>query len=367
MALLRAQEAAYAGRLRALDGKTTDRPATFLGALGVDPITLQPAKLSRPAVPRGAALRGPWALFQDWIEAAQPAASTVNRWRCVFLALQEKFRDRAFTEDEARAWCKELITPDRSANVVNTIWRSAANTVYRWGVEQRKITENPFRDVRVTVPKRRQLRETKAFSTDEWQAILRASKAVELTYRSSPFKRAQRWCNFLAAYSGARMGEVAMLTKEDCQKRDGIPVIVFSEAGGGTLKTGITRVVPIHAELVREGWLDFVAGCPAGPMFYSTRGQGESDDPTNPARPRYVKTRERLAAFVRDLGITDEELSPTHAWRHTFKMLAHRSGMTEKASDQITGHEQKTVARSYGQLTIPDLAAELAKFPAYQL
>jgi hypothetical protein len=48
-------------------------------------------------------------------------------------------------------------------------------------------------------------------------------------------------------------------------------------------------------------------------------------------------------------------------------MLAHRADMTEKASNQITGHEQKTVARSYGQLTIPDLAAELAKFPAYQV
>jgi hypothetical protein len=59
-----------------------------------------------------------------------------------------------------------------------------------------------------------------------------------------------------------------------------------------------------------------------------------------------VKTRERLGIFVRELGITDKELSPTRAWRHTFKMLAHRTGMTEKSSDQITGHEQKAVARS---------------------
>jgi hypothetical protein len=47
-------------------------------------------------------------------------------------------------------------------------------------------------------------------------------------------------------------------------------------------------------------------------------------------------------------------------------MLAHRAGITEKASDQITVHGQKTVARSYGQLTVTDLAAELAKLPAYQ-
>jgi integrase len=216
-------------------------------------------------------------------------------------------------------------------------------------------------------PTRRQLRETKAFMPEEWQTILRASKRVELTPRSPPFKRAQRWCPIMAAYTGCRMGEAAMLTKEDCyQQRDGVPVIVFSEAEGGTLKSGITRVVPVHAELIREGWLEFVASCPAGPLFYSTKGEKANDDPTRPVRPRFVKTRERLAGFVRELGVPDEELSPTHAWRHTFKMLAHRSGTTEKASDQLTGHEQKTIARSYGQHTIPDLAAELAKFPAYQ-
>jgi hypothetical protein len=39
----------------------------------------------------------------------------------------------------------------------------------------------------------------------------------------------------IAAYCGARMGEVAVLTKVDCQQRDGVPVIVSSEAEGGTL------------------------------------------------------------------------------------------------------------------------------------
>jgi hypothetical protein len=108
---------------------------------------------------------------------------------------------------------------------------------------------------------------------------------------------------------------------------------------------------------------------PSCHLLSSGRSDGATSSPpiTSPVRPRFVKTRERLAAFVRELGTADEELSPTHALRHTFKMLAHRAGISEKASDQITSHEQKTIARSYGQLTIPDLAAELAKFPAYQI
>jgi hypothetical protein len=48
-------------------------------------------------------------------------------------------------------------------------------------------------------------------------------------------------------------------------------------------------------------------------------------------------------------------------------MLAHRAGITEKAGDEITVHERKTVALSCGQLTIPDVAAELAKFPRYEV
>jgi integrase len=57
--------------------------------------------------------------------------------------------------------------------------------------------------------------------------------------------------------------------------------------------------------------------------------------------------------------------SPNHAWRHTFKQIADRSGISERVSDAITGHAPLNVARSYGQPTLIDMAEALKRFPQY--
>jgi integrase len=90
-------------------------------------------------------------------------------------------------------------------------------------------------------------------------------------------------------------------------------------------------------------------------------------DPTNPRKPRYVKAREHIAAWVRGLGVQDPELSPNHAWRHTFKAQGFRCGIREKILDAIVGHAPASVGRGYGEPTLADKAQELCKFPRYRI
>jgi hypothetical protein len=80
-----------------------------------------------------------------------------------------------------------------------------------------------------------------------------------------------------------------------------------------------------------------------------------------------VSIRQKLAEWVRKLGVTDEELKPNHAWRHTFKSRADRAGTTERTSDYITGHPPKTVAATDGAPTVEDMAAALEKFTRYEI
>jgi hypothetical protein len=61
------------------------------------------------------------------------------------------------------------------------------------------------------------------------------------------------------------------------------------------------------------------------------------------------------------------ELQPNHAWRHTFKQIADRVGISERMSDYITGHSQKSVGASYGAPTLSDMASALKRFPRYSL
>jgi integrase len=87
----------------------------------------------------------------------------------------------------------------------------------------------------------------------------------------------------------------------------------------------------------------------------------------NPSRSRAGNVRGDLAEWVREIGVTDPEVSPTHAWRHTFKQIAERSGITEKVHDAITGHAPASEGRKYGQPTAEDMANALKKFPRYKL
>ncbi len=162
------------------------------------------------------------------------------------------------------------------------------------------------------------------------------------------------------------MGELTQLRGADVIRQDGIHAIRISPEAG-TTKTGNTRVVPLHGHLIKQGFLAFVEASGKGPLFYNELEQvATPNDPTNPRKPRYAKTREHLAEWVRRIGVNDPELSPNHAWRHTFKAIGFRSGMTEKVLDAIVGHAPATIGREYGQPTLADKTTELRRFPRYK-
>jgi integrase len=136
----------------------------------------------------------------------------------------------------------------------------------------------------------------------------------------------------------------------------------------GTVKGAKARTVPLHAHLIEQGFLTFARSKGKGPLFYSTDSPTKTtdDDPTNPRKRRYVKARERLAAWVRDIGVTDRELQPNHAWRDTFKQIGRRH-IDEHLLDAIVGHAPANVGRSYGAPTLDDMADALKRFPRYEL
>ncbi|MDA9398554.1 hypothetical protein XH79_06960 [Bradyrhizobium sp. CCBAU 45389] len=136
----------------------------------------------------------------------------------------------------------------------------------------------------------------------------------------------------------------------------------------GTIKTGEARVGPIHAHPIEQGFLQFVRERGQGPLFYNepAKRSGKSD-PLNPSRPPAMTARARLDEWVRALGGDDPEVSPTHGWRHTFKQIAERSGISEKIHDAITGHAAPTEGRKYSAPTVEDMSEALQRFPRYQV
>jgi integrase len=308
----------------------------------------------------------PWQLFEAWVKARQPAASGVNRWRCVFIDLEQRFESaNDITEDDAREWSRQLVTAKRKARTVNDVWINAARTVFAWAERERLVGSNPFKGLKVTEPRRVEHRETKAFMPEEWTTILKAASAIGTP--KTTFQGAQRWVPWLCAYSGARPGETTQLHGKNIERRGQVHVMKLTPAAG-TIKTGKPRSVPLHAHLIEQGFLNFVRDRGKGPLFYNLKQKEDgASDPLNPKRHPAEIVRRRLADWVRKLGVTDEELSPMHGWRHTFKARADRAGITERTSDYITGHAQRTVGATYGAPTVEDMAAALEKFPRYEI
>ena len=311
---------------------------------------------------------GVWQLFELWVGAAKPAPATVDRWRGVFLHLETEFPRRSagsITPEEAQEWADKLGSPKRSARTVHDVWVIAARTVFGWAAAHKHVKQNPFQSVRVSVPRKKITRPHKAFNTEEVKTILQASRAI--TDTAKPSAAARRWVPWLCAYTGARVGEITQLRSGDVTEQDGVNVIKITP-DAGTVKTGRGRVVPLHEHLIAQGFLTFVASRHNGPLFYNPmRGETRAGVATNPTKARYVKARERLAAWIRGLGVKDSEVRPNHAWRHTFKQVAARSGIPDGMSDYLTGHAPATVARGYGAPTIGDMAEALKKFPRYEV
>ena len=106
----------------------------------------------------------------------------------------------------------------------------------------------------------------------------------------------------------------------DIIEQDGVNAIAIKPEAG-TVKMGRGRVVPLHEHLIAQGFLAFVASRRHnGPLFYDrSKAELPVSAATNPRKPRHARPRERLAAWIRNLGIKDNEVRPNHAWRHTFK------------------------------------------------
>ena len=137
----------------------------------------------------------------------------------------------------------------------------------------------------------------------------------------------------------------------------------------GTVKDRELRIVPLHSHIIAQGFLEFVRKVGKGPLFYNSRKKSktDADDPLKPRRARAATTRAHLSTWVRELGVTDPEVKPTHAWRHTFKQIANRVGIPEHVHDEITGHEQASIGREYAKPTVEDMAEAMTKFPRYSL
>lgn len=350
----------HEAELQRLDGKIVETPPPPL-----EPSWRQPQRRDQPLPLQD--------LFDAYSKAVDHSTRTRSEWRraieafCSYLGHSDA---QDVTVDDVVRWKDHLLaTPTRSGGLRNAVtvndkYLMPLRCTLQYGLDDlKRLPSNVAAGVRARKQKRTKTRES-YFTPDEARAILRASLVPPQERLSSPSVLARRWVPWLCAYSGARVGEVAQLRKEDITEVDGVWVMNLTPEAG-TLKTREARLVPLHDHLIEQGFMDVVLGHPGGPLFYNPSGRrAEGVDVNRHA----AKVGERIRDWVRNVvGITDPEVQPNHAWRHLFKTVAEEAGIQERVSDAITGHSPANVSRRYGGSTVASKAAALKLFPRFHL
>lgn len=298
-------------------------------------------------------------IFESYAKEAELAPSTVKRWSPVLDRLIGHLGHddaAAITRADIVAWKDALLDGDMSNVTVRNVYVAAVKATLQYAVDQGRLAENPAAGVKVRV-REAPVERDKGFDGKEAETILSATLRKPSDKISVEMAAARRWVPWICAYTGARVNEITPLTRRDFVLRDGIWMIRIRAENNKGRKF---REVPLHSHLIEQGLLDYVKTRGSRPLFYDPRRSRGGKD----SNPHHKKVGERLAEWVRSLGI-DDRVAPNHGWRHRFSSIARVVAMPEDVRNIVQGHAGTKIADRYGE-TWPLVALrEIEKLPRY--
>jgi site-specific recombinase XerD len=159
-----------------------------------------------------------------------------------------------------------------SARTVNDSDLVALKTIFGWAKANGKMDTNPAEGVTIKLGKQPKLR-SKGFSQAEAEAILKAAPRLSRGQEKPKTFAAKQWVPWLCAYTGARVGELAQLRKEDI-RREGTHWVATITPDAGTVKTNEARDVVLHKHLEELGFTAFVKEAASGHLFLTPSASG---------------------------------------------------------------------------------------------
>ena len=217
--------------------------------------------------------------------------------------------------------------------------------MFKWALREKRkwgIDANPFEgfgQAGDNATKRR------PFTTEEMKKLLTHPSFVKRRFDS----RYSFWLIPLAAFTGARLGELCQLDLKDFVTVDGIECIDINDIGAfeeieidgrkKRLKTkNARRLVPSHSELIRLGLLRYVEQMRQikqvhlFPELSRTRRDGPAQAPSN----WFQRFRARV-------GITTKQESVFHSFRHGFITNLLDGDIAPHQVAPIVGHESNLI------------------------
>jgi integrase len=304
-------------------------------------------------------------VFEDYAKEKSISRATYNKWRPIIEKVAAEVPDcRELTKEWVIEWKDKLLRQGLTQVHVKGSYVAALKTVCTWGVANARLAENPCATVTVSVPRKIVFR-SRSFTASEAASILAATLRPQPARMTKEMQSAHRWVPWLCAYTGARVGEISQLRKQDVQLHDGHWLIWITPEAGST-KDSHPRFVALHPHVLEQGFIDFIQSRPNGPIFYDKKLARLGEEAKH---PQHKKVGEKLCKWIRskEVGVTDSGVQPNHGWRHTFKTKARGVSMDAGIRDYMQGHVPATDGEGYGEHPPEALAREIAKLPRFQV
>jgi integrase len=182
------------------------------------------------------------------------------------------------------------------------------------------------------------------FESDELQRLFAALPREINPAKHTP-ESALPWVALIAAYTGMRLEEIAQLSAADVHEQQAngatITVIDIHNGENNALKNKASaRLVPVHSELVRAGFLAYVKALPKDGLLFPGLIRRASKGGKIGARLGEL-FRKRLVA----LGLKREGLC-FHSFRHTVAGKLEQASVSQTDAARVLGHA--IAGMSYG-------------------
>lgn len=278
--------------------------------------------------------------------------ATIKKYRRIaatFSAWRNSTDITTINVTEVNEWMKALFATGKLKRTTVRLHAQALQALCGWAQEQgaregRIVFPNGLPLAGLPLPEREETDSAaRTFTIAQAQTILKATRKET--------DKERRWLPWLLAYTGMRIGDGSALTKAD-----------FMSIGGQYFirvpfeKTKRPRWVPLHSDVVREGFIDYLKAREGGPLF-SPRAQAN------------------LWEWINNEVFKGVANVPpaNHGWRHFMESLIKRFDvsiraglyLTGRALDEETEKLLKSSAMGYGNddIALMFYAAEVEKIP----
>lgn len=261
-------------------------------------------------------------------------------------------------------WRDQLLAT-HSAKTVSDMYLSAVRSLFQWAHDNERLPHNPAAAVKQAKPKLQRAREA-GYTDAEAVKVLKLSRSYQPNVDEFGRVRetvetvnAKRWVPLLCAFSGARVAEITQLRQEDLRK-EGDRWIIRITPDAGTMKAGHFRDVPLHRQIVAEGFVQFVEQAEPGPLFHN------GTDPAHIAA-KAARMANKVGTWLQESGVVPAGVQPNYAWRHRFKTQARDMGADIRVVDGIQGHAGRTASDGYGDVSLAAKVRVIDALPDYKL